>query len=115
LSYGSNVSTWTFEDGSELLSGGVVRGNGPAAKRLESYFFYPDRFVQVGPIPMESVELDVGSDYLLDVLANDIAFRVRQQVHTDYEPRDEDVPFNVKQILEAAERAARDNPLTTVF
>jgi hypothetical protein len=58
-------------------------GNGLATRihaASESYFFFPDRFAHVAPIPMAPVRLDVDSDYLLSVLADDVAFPVRQRI-----------------------------------
>jgi hypothetical protein len=99
------VATWTFADGSELETGGLVRGKGEAARLLRMDLFENGPpVVQVGPIPMKPIPLDVRSNYMLDLLARDVAACSHQKVRSDYEPSDEDVPEAVRVVQEQADR-----------
>lgn len=111
------MPTWTFDDGTTLTSGGTVEGDGAAAVELRYFLALPDsdRVVQVAPLPMRQVMLDPASDYLLNVCARELAFRLRQRVRTDYQARDADAPLYVKRVLDTAYRAARAEPSGTVF
>lgn len=99
------MATWTFADGSELETGGLVRGQGEAARLLRMDLFEngPPR-VQVGPRPMKPIPLDVRSNYMLDLLARDVAASCRQKVRSDYEPTDADMPAAVRAVFDQAER-----------
>jgi hypothetical protein len=109
------VATWSFEDGSELETGGIVRGDGSAAVMLTLFLERADRPVEVAPVGMSTVQLDPASNYLLDVLARDFAYRLRQTVRTDYVVRDEDIPAEVKELFVLARRSVRNDPAGTVY
>jgi hypothetical protein len=96
------MAKWTFDDGSELSSGGAVRGAGEAARLLRMDL--AEGVVRVGPPPMEPIPLDVKSNYLLDLLALDIAACTHQRVRTDYEAREEDMPEAVREIRRMSEQ-----------
>ena len=67
------MTTWRFDDGSVLRSGGRVTGKGPAAAALRSRIA-DERPVYVLPLPSTPVTLIVDSDYLLDCLAVEVQF-----------------------------------------
>jgi hypothetical protein len=99
------LSTWTFDDGSTLTSGGTVSGEGVAATELRRFLALPDteRVVTVAPGTSRRVVLDAGSDYLLNVCVRALSFRLRQRVRTDYLGCYADAPPYVRRILDAAD------------
>lgn len=82
------MATWTFPDGTELRSGGVVVGSGAFADEVRAGVHHARAEVQLYPIPMAKTPLDPTSDYLLGLFAHDVDRRVK----TDYDPTIDDLP-----------------------
>ncbi len=100
------MTTWRFDDGSVLRSGGRVTGKGPAAAALRSRIA-DRRPVYVLPLPSTPVTLAVDSDYLLDCLAVEVRFATMTKFASAYERDENDAPPELRPRLRAA-RLARD-------
>ena len=99
------VTTWRFDDGSVLRSGGRVTGKGPAAAALRSRI--ADQRPALSSAPSTPVTLAVDSIYLLDCLAVEVRFATMTKFATAYERDEDDAPPELRPRLRAA-RLARD-------
>jgi hypothetical protein len=74
---------WSFDDGSELRTGGTVSGDGPVAQRLRELLDAPT--MSVAPPPSERVPLDVLDDFLLHLVALHASGSTRREMVTEYD------------------------------
>jgi hypothetical protein len=93
------MAEWTFSDGSELRSGGKVSGDGPVAMALRSALTAPEHMVHALPPPAVPERVIRSSDFLLDLLAREIARVLRRGVSTEYEPDFDDAPSELRERL----------------
>lgn len=97
--------TWTLKDGTVVRSGGTVEGTSDTAQRLRDTLadvFGPE-WVTVGPLPDGRAQLDVDNDFLLHAFVQDHRFAFGYDVETDYEPKLEDAPADVQELVRALE------------
>lgn len=94
---------WTLSDGTVVESGGKVNGASEVARQLRAVIEAPPVFVSVGPEPDGRVELDVSNDFLLHAFVQDHRFAFRYEVETDYEPKLEDTPADVQELVRGLE------------
>lgn len=105
------MATWTFADGTQVSSGGVVAGASHFAERLRADFEFSRSafgplFVGIVAPPGGDVRLDLGNDWLLDRYARNLAARQGLTLTSDYEARDEDMPEAARSLIES--RASDD-------
>jgi hypothetical protein len=101
------MAEWHFSDGSVLSSGGKVSGNGPAAVELRRALNSPWYRVQALPHPMDDSPLDPNSDFLLDVLADQVARDTRTTATTEYEFDYDDAPPELAKKLHETRRLSQ--------
>jgi hypothetical protein len=107
------VTTWRFEDGSVLRSGGRVTGKGPAAVALRRRIAERSP-VYVFALPSEPVALVPDSDLLLDCLASEVRFSTHTKFTTAYVRDDLDAPAELRERLALARKSRDLTPFGTV-
>jgi hypothetical protein len=66
---------WKFRDGTEVETGGIVRGASLFAQRLRQDIDNPPVLVQVDPIPSEPVTVAMNDDRAIDAWLGQEALR----------------------------------------
>ncbi|HEV3191583.1 MAG TPA: hypothetical protein VGY54_13835 [Polyangiaceae bacterium] len=108
------MATWTFTDGTELKSGGSVSGGGKVASALREAIREKSG-VQLFPHPDKTVPVDPGNDYLLDVLAREVAMRFRVGVFSEYERDLDDAPPALREEIRDKREALHRAPYGRVY
>jgi hypothetical protein len=102
------MASWHLADGTVVTSGGNITGDSDVASRMRAVLEDGEAFVAVVAQPC-AVAVDPNNDWLLDMFVRDRARRYEQTVTSDYTPRDEDIPPNVRDLL-ARRAASKPNP-----
>lgn len=118
------MTTWEFNDGTIVTSGGFVEGDSPFAANLTSYIEACDTGspppVFVAPPPAGDIALDPRDNWLLNRwLGQEMEWWNRVQgaklkIKTTYSPTTKDIPPDVSRLI-AASAPAPDDPPDAVY